>query len=72
MLKRTKIVKYLQELSASDKLPSNGKLPSQTALMRQFGVSRTTVVKALEELRIHGQVCGQQGRGGICASIACS
>ncbi len=63
MLKRTKIVKYLQELSASDKLPSNGKLPSQTALMRQFGVSRTTVVKALEELRIHGQVCGQQGRG---------
>ncbi|GAA3449633.1 GntR family transcriptional regulator [Dactylosporangium matsuzakiense] len=38
-------------------------LPSETALMGEFGVSRPTVVRALEMLRRDGWIESQQGKG---------
>jgi GntR family transcriptional regulator len=41
----------------------NQRLPSESDLMGQFGVSRVTVRRALDRLRQSGLVEGQQGRG---------
>lgn len=38
-------------------------LPSETALMAEFNVSRPTVVRAFELLREHGWIDTQQGKG---------
>ncbi|GAA0742459.1 GntR family transcriptional regulator [Dactylosporangium roseum] len=40
-------------------------LPSEAQLTREFGASRSTVVRALEYLRQHGWVEGVQGKGRI-------
>ena len=40
-------------------------LPSEPELERQFGVSRTTVRKAVENLSREGFVLAQQGRGTV-------
>ncbi|MGI5178698.1 GntR family transcriptional regulator [Dactylosporangium sp. CA-152071] len=40
-------------------------LPSEAQLVREFGASRSTVVRALEYLRLHGWVEGVQGKGRI-------
>jgi GntR family transcriptional regulator len=41
------------------------KLPSEAQLVREFGASRSTVVRALEFLRQEGWIQGVQGRGRI-------
>lgn len=38
-------------------------LPTQHSLSRQFNVARTTIQRALDELREHGYIDSQQGRG---------
>ncbi|MEV4514498.1 GntR family transcriptional regulator [Dactylosporangium sp. NPDC049525] len=40
-------------------------LPSEAQLTREFGASRSTVVRALEYLRQHGWVEGIQGKGRV-------
>jgi GntR family transcriptional regulator len=40
-------------------------LPSEAQLVREFGASRSTVVRALEYLRLHGWLQGVQGKGRI-------
>ncbi|MFB9183281.1 GntR family transcriptional regulator [Dactylosporangium sucinum] len=40
-------------------------LPSESQLVREFGASRSTVVRALEFLRQHGWLEGVQGKGRI-------
>jgi GntR family transcriptional regulator len=40
-------------------------LPSEAELTREFGASRSTVVRALEFLRLHGWVEGIQGKGRV-------
>ena len=40
-------------------------LPSEAQLVREFGASRSTVVRALEYLRQHGWLHGVQGKGRI-------
>ncbi|MER7005236.1 GntR family transcriptional regulator [Dactylosporangium sp. NPDC000555] len=40
-------------------------LPSEAQLVREFGASRSTVVRALEYLRQHGWLEGVQGKGRV-------
>lgn len=47
----------------SGRCPPGAKMPSEWALSRQYGVSRTTVRSALAELTSAGLVVRQQGRG---------
>jgi GntR family transcriptional regulator len=57
------IVNTLQERIGNGTYPPGSTLPSETALMREFSVSRPTAVRALELLRQQGWVEAQQGRG---------
>ncbi len=63
MQKKFAIAEYLLERIHSGAVRPGGRLPSQTALMRHFGCSRTTVVHAVESLRRQGYVTGRQGSG---------
>ncbi len=63
MQKKLAIAEYLLERMQSGAVGPDGKLPSQTVLMRHFGCSRTTVVHAVEALRRQGYVTGRQGSG---------
>lgn len=44
-------------------LPGSGSLPTEAQLCETFGVSRSTVRRALEELRAEGLVVSRQGSG---------
>ncbi len=50
------------------KYTPGGKLPSETELMEQFQVSRTTVIRALRDLQVAGMVCRQRGSGSYAAN----
>jgi len=57
------IVNAVQERIEGDVYPPGSALPSESDLMKEFRVSRPTVVRALEFLRQQGWIEGQQGRG---------
>jgi len=63
MQKRTAISDFLLDKLRSGEVKPGGKLPSQTALMRRFQCSRTTVLLAVEALRRSGHVECRQGSG---------
>ncbi len=44
-------------------ISSNGRLPSEQALCREFGVSRTTIRQALAVLKARGLLSGRRGAG---------
>lgn len=44
-------------------LPPGSQLPTQQALVRRFKVTRSTIQRALDELRQDGYIDSQQGRG---------
>ena len=50
---------YIYALDAS----SNGKLPSEDALAKQYGVSRITIRRALDEMEQEGLILRIHGRG---------
>lgn len=63
--KYTVIVNTVQARIEQGAYPTGGMLPSEAQLVREFGASRSTVVRALEYLRQQGWLQGAQGRGRI-------
>ena len=59
------IVHSLQARIDRGTYPIGSLLPSEAELVREFGTSRSTVVRALDYLRQAGWLHGQQGRGRI-------
>lgn len=59
----TRIIEWLKQEIALDRLPEGSKLPSERALCEQFGVSRSVVREAISQLKSEGLVTSQQGRG---------
>ncbi len=57
------IVQYVCGKVARGEWPVGTRLPSQRALAEAFGVNRSTVTTALEELASYGVVAGRHGAG---------
>jgi DNA-binding LacI/PurR family transcriptional regulator len=53
----------LRDEILSGKYPPGGRLPSENNLVRRFGVSRMTIVKAIKELQLLGFVSRRAGSG---------
>lgn len=51
------------ELAASGRLPPGGRLPAERTLARLFGVNRSTVVRAFDELEERGLLLRKRGSG---------
>lgn len=58
-----RLVRTLTERLAGGALPAGTKLPTESELMAQYGVSRTVVREALSQLRAGGQVETRHGIG---------
>lgn len=58
----SRVARDLERLIAQDRLPRDGKLPSERLLSRQYGVSRTTVREALSQLSSRGLIVQHPGR----------
>lgn len=63
MTKYQKIAKILRERIQSGDYPPQSLLPNQTDLVKEFGVSRVTIKKAIEILTMEGLVYSQRGFG---------
>jgi GntR family transcriptional regulator len=61
--KYAQIVNTIQRRIGDGTYPPGALLPSETQLVREFGVSRPTVVRALEVLRSQGWIDREHGRG---------
>src|SRR6266581_2858134 len=61
--KYAQIVNAIQRRIGDGTYPPGALLPSETQLVREFGVSRPTVVRALEVLRSQGWIDREHGRG---------
>ncbi|MGA9227727.1 MAG: winged helix-turn-helix domain-containing protein, partial [Mesobacillus sp.] len=59
------IINYIKVQIINGTWPVGSKLPSQRELAKQFGVNRSTVVTALDELAAEGLVEGKLGMGTI-------
>lgn len=57
------IVDYMSEMIASGHWAVGSRLPSQRSLAQQFGVNRSTITTAMEELSSYGVLGGDFGRG---------
>lgn len=57
------IAHHLREAIRSGTYPQGGRLPSESELMRHFGVARMTVRQAIAELQAEGLVIARHGRG---------
>lgn len=58
----SRVARDLERLIAQDRLPRDGKLPSERLLSRQYGVLRTTVREALSQLSSRGLIVQHPGR----------
>ncbi|MFF0378967.1 GntR family transcriptional regulator [Actinoplanes missouriensis] len=63
------IIDVLQERIARGTYPLGAMLPSEAQLVREFGASRSTVVRALEYLRQCGYLEGVQGKGRLVLGV---
>ncbi len=68
--RRTGVERALRDAIRSGQLPAGSKLPSTRALAADFGLARTTVVAAYEQLAIEGYVIAEQGAGTRVADVA--
>ncbi|MBT2639390.1 PLP-dependent aminotransferase family protein [Bacillus sp. ISL-39] len=59
------IIDYIKEQITNGIWPVGSRLPSQRDLAKQFGVNRSTVVTALDELAADGLVEGKLGMGTV-------
>lgn len=57
------IYEFIREKIASGEWPVGSKIPSQRVLSEAFGVNRSTIVAALDELKAEGLVHGNAGGG---------
>ena len=62
------VLKILSDRITSGQLKPGDKLPSETALMSEFGVSRITVRAAIIELAEDGILVRSQGKGTFVAT----
>jgi DNA-binding transcriptional regulator YhcF (GntR family) len=62
-VKYAQIVNALRRRIADGTYPPGSQLPSETQLIAEFGVSRPTVVRALEQLKLAGEIDREHGRG---------
>lgn len=65
-----RIKQYLKDELARGRWPPGAAMPSDAELVAQFGVSRMTVTRALNELRSEGLVERVQGVGTFAAHLA--
>lgn len=65
------IVDYLQNQITSSGLAQGEKAPSQHELMEQFGAARSTVQRAIEELKREGWLDAVQGSGTFVKGVPC-
>lgn len=61
--KYAQIVRAIRERITDGRYPPGSMLPSESQLVREFGVSRPTVVRALEALKLRGEIDREHGRG---------
>jgi len=60
---RVRVANAIREDIASKRLLPGEQIPTITALVKRFGVSRNTVVAAMQILKDEGLVVGQRGWG---------
>ncbi|MEC1456448.1 PLP-dependent aminotransferase family protein [Bacillus haynesii] len=63
--KYKQIIQFIKEKIANGEWPIGTKIPSQRSLSKHFGVNRSTVITALEELIADGLIEGRMGKGTI-------
>ncbi|MEV5592119.1 GntR family transcriptional regulator [Nonomuraea pusilla] len=61
--KYAQIVKAIRQRIADGTYPPGSQLPSETQLIREFAVSRPTVVRALQVLQLRGVIDREHGKG---------
>ncbi|WP_214109728.1 GntR family transcriptional regulator [Acrocarpospora catenulata] len=61
--KYAQIVQAIRRRIADGTYPPGSLLPSETQLVREFGVSRPTVVRALQVLQLRGTIDREHGKG---------
>ena len=61
--KYAQIVAAIRRRIADGTYPPGSLLPSESKLVKEFGVSRPTVVRALEALKLRGEIDREHGRG---------
>lgn len=61
--KYAQIVTALRRRIADGTYPPGSLLPSESQLVREFGVSRPTVVRALQTMELRGEIDREHGRG---------
>ena len=65
----TQVKEFIQQHIASGEWRPGDPVPSEAALMQQFGISRMTVNRALRELTAEGMVVRVQGSGTFVAEL---
>lgn len=61
--KYAQIVQALRRRIADGTYPPGSALPSESQLVKEFGVSRPTVVRALQAMQLRGEIDREHGRG---------
>ncbi len=61
--KSRRLKDHLLDQMRQQRIPVGGRLPSETSLIQEFSLSRSTVRQVLSELSIEGFIERQQGRG---------
>ncbi|NEA22193.1 GntR family transcriptional regulator [Actinomadura bangladeshensis] len=61
--KYAQIVQALRRRIANGTYPPGSALPSESRLVKEFGVSRPTVVRALQAMQLRGEIEREHGRG---------
>ena len=65
----SRVVRYLKDALQQGRWPTGALMPSEAALVAQFGVSRMTVNRALRELQAEGLINRVQGVGTFAAPL---
>ncbi|MEV5750923.1 GntR family transcriptional regulator [Actinoallomurus sp. NPDC052308] len=68
--KYIQIVQTIRRRIKDGTYPPGSMLPSETRLIQEFGVSRPTVVKALDTLKLRGEIDREHGRGSFVKASA--
>src|SRR4029078_13356125 len=63
--KYAQVMRAIQERIESGEYAPGDMLPSETQLVRELGVGRTTVVRALQTLAMQGWIEREHGRGSL-------
>src|SRR6476469_7478746 len=61
--KYVRIIETLRRRIKDGTYPVGSKIPSETQLGREFGAARPTVVRALNEMQLLGELQREHGRG---------